>query len=309
MTRLLAALMALGFFAVFLATQAAAEGRGKLGYGLLLTNDVLGDTRDRWRTGSFASSLVLGPVGRQGLPDRFGSVLEIRFNGEVIGPENLATPAPLDRRYAQALSLGLHTHFQRGAVEYALGGDLVFTGPMVGLDHVQEAMHDVLGGRDASPAVKAAQVGNGVHPTLVFEMGRSFEIGRKARLRPFVEARAGVETLARVGADLTIGEFGANGLLIRAPDTGQRFVAADGGAQPGLSLLLGADIAHVANSAFLADAGPVRLEETRSRARAGLQLRMRGGSSLFYGLTWLDKEFASQREAQVVGSLQLRVKF
>ncbi|MEQ9260669.1 MAG: DUF2219 family protein [Roseovarius sp.] len=311
MARLLAALFALGFFAVFLATQAAAgDARTRIGYGLLITNDVFGDTHDRWRTGSFASSLVLGaPSHAEALPERLGALLEIRFNGEVIAPENLANPAPADRPYAQALSLGLHSHFQRSGVEYALGADLVFTGPMVGLDHLQERLHDITGGRDASPAVKAAQIGNDVKPSGVFEMGRSFTVGPNARLRPFFEARAGVETLARVGADLTIGGLGQGGLMVRAPVSGHRFVAVGGAPRPGLSMVLGADIARVGDSAYFRSAGPARLEETRTRARAGLSWQTRRGASLFYGLTWLDKEFTTQREAQVIGSAQLRLRF
>lgn len=311
MARLLAALFALGFCAVFLATQAVAgEARTKLGYGLLITNDIFGDTHDRWRTGSFASSLVLGaPSHTVALPERFGALLEIRFNGELIGPENLATPAPADRPYAQALSLGLHSHFQRGGVEYALGADLVFTGPMVGLDHLQERLHDITGGRDASPAVKAGQIGNDVKPVGVFEMGRSFTLGPNARLRPFFEARAGVETLARVGADLTFGAPGQGGLMVRAPVSGHRFVAVSNTPRPGLSMVFGADIAHVADSTYFRSAGPARPEETRSRARAGLSWQTRRGARLFYGLTWLDKEFTTQREAQVVGSVQFSLRF
>ena len=309
MGRLLAALLALGFCAVFAVTQAAAQERQRLGYGLLITNDALGDGYDRWRTGSFASSIKFGPSVQGGLPETFGSVLELRFNGEVIAPANLATPAPLDRRYAQQLSLGLHTHLQRGGFEYAVGADLVFTGPMVGLDHVQESLHDVLGGRDASPAVKAAQVGDDVIPAVVLEAGRSFTLGERARLRPFLEARAGPETLVRVGADFTLGHFGTDSLLVRAPVTGHRFAVADEAAYGGLSLVLGADVAHVADSAYLPNTGPVSLEQTRTRARAGMHWRGTGGSSLFYGVTWLDEEFSTQPEGQVLGSVQFRISF
>lgn len=304
MSRLLAALCVV--FA--LNSQAAAETRTWQGWGLLVTNDSLGDTHDRWRTGSFASSHVWAQGWSGMLPDRFGALIELRINGEVLGPENLAAPAPLDRRYGQALSFGLHTHFQPGVIAWSIGADLVVTGPQTGLDHLQEALHDVLGGRDASPAVKAAQVGNDVKPTLVLEAGREFALGDTVRLRPFVEARAGVETLLRAGADLTIGGFGQGGLLVRAPVTGQRFGAIEGAPQAGLSAMFGADIAHVADSEFFTS-GPVRLRETRARARAGLHWRSRAGTSVFYGLTWLDREFVTQRESQVVGSVQLRVKF
>lgn len=304
MSRLLAALCVL----IIHLSPAAAEERSRQGFGLLVTNDSLGDTSDRWRTGSFASSLVWAPEWQGRLPRRFGSLVELRINGEVVGPENLAAPAPLDRRYGQALSFGVHTHFQPGTIAWSAGADLVATGPQTGLDHMQEALHDVLGGRDASPAVKAAQVGNDVHPTLVLEAGREFALGGTVRVRPFVEARAGIETLLRAGADLTFGRFGQGGLLVRAPVTGQRFSVIEDAPYTGFSAMFGADIAHVADSEFHA-AGPVRPRETRARARAGLHWRSHAGTSVFYGLTWLGREFTTQREDQVVGSLQLRVKF
>jgi len=293
---------------ITLALPAVAQERAAH-YGLLVTNDSIGDGHDRWRTGSFASSLAYAPGWRGELPRGFGGVWELRFNGQVIGPENAATPAPGDRVYAQALSFGLHTHFTSGAVEYSLGGDLVLTGPMTQLDHLQEALHDIVGGRDASPAVKAAQISNDIDPALVLEAGREFRLGRSARLRPFVEARAGVETLLRAGADLTLGRFGQSGLLVRAPVTGQRFSAIRDAPYQGFSLILGADVAHVAKSEFLPSRGVARLSETRARARAGLHWRSRAGTSAFYGLTWLGEEFDAQREGQMLGSVQLRVQF
>jgi len=304
MSRLLVALCVL----IVLFSPAVAEERSWQGFGLLVTNDSLGDTHDRWRTGSFASSLVWGSEWSGRLPRRFGALLELRINGQVVGPENPAMPAPLDRRYGQALSFGVHTHFQPGAIAWSVGADLVATGPQTGLDHMQEALHDVLGGRDASPAVKAAQIGNDLHPTLVVEAGREFALGTAMRLRPFVEARAGIETLLRAGADLTVGRFGEGGLLVRAPVTGQRFSAVAGTPYSGFSAMFGADIARVADSEFY-PAGPVRPRKTRAGARAGLHWRSHAGTSIFYGLTWLGREFATQREAQVVGSVQLRVKF
>lgn len=305
MTRLSALLCA----ALLLTSPAEAQERGGYTFGMLVTNDTLGDGHDRWRSGSVASSHVWAPGWSGGLPRDIGSVLELRVGAEILGPENLATPAPVDRVYAQALSFGLHTHFKPRAIEYSVGADLVLTGPMTQLNHVQDVLHDVLGGRDAAPAVKAAQVSNDVDPAVVFEAGREFRLGGKARLRPFVEARAGIETLARAGADLTFGRFGQGGLLVRAPGTGHRYSVIQEAPYSGLSLMLGGDIAHVADSEFLPARGPVRLRETRSRARAGLHWRSRAGSSVFYGLTWLGREFAGQREEQIVGSVQLRLKF
>ncbi len=279
------------------------------GFGLLVSNDTFGDGHDRWRSGSFASSYVWAPDLGAGLPASPGEVIEFRFNGEILAPENISRPAPRDRRYAQALSFGLHTHFRRRAMEYAVGADLVVTGPVTQLDHLQKAFHSVLGGRTLSPAVKAAQISNDVDPTLVIEAGREFPFGARMRLRPFIEVRWGIETLLRAGGEVTLGRFGQGGLLVRAPDTGQRFSAVQEAPYRGFSLVLGGDVAHVINSDFFPSTGPVRLRETRARARLGLHWRNRKGTSLFYGLNWLGKEFEGQREGQFAGSLQLRLKF
>ena len=42
-------------------------------------------------------------------------------------------------------------------------------------------------------------------------------------MRPFVEARAGIETYARVGFDLTIGSLLERELLVRDPVSGHRY--------------------------------------------------------------------------------------
>ena len=304
MARLLAALCA----SCLLALPAAAQERG-LHYGLLVTNDVIGDGDDRWRTGSFASSLAYAPGWSGALPHGLGQLWELRFNGEIISPENPVTPAPGDRPYAQALTVGLHTRFKPDVIDYALGGELVVTGPQTHLDDVQEGLHDIFGGDDPSSAVKAGQISDDVDPALVAEAGREFRLGGTARLRPFVEARAGVETLLRAGADLTLGRFGQGGLLARAPVSGQRYSVIEEAPYQGLSLVLGADIAHVADSEFLPSNRAVHEQDTRSRARAGVHWRNRAGSSLFYGVTWLEEEFSTQPDSQVVGSLQLRIKF
>jgi hypothetical protein len=305
MYRLLVAVCA----ALLFHSAAHATERQKQGFGLMVTNDVLGDTHDRWRTGSFESSWIFAPDWNGQAPERFGELLELRINGEIVGPENLATPGPLDRRYGQVLSIGLHTHFQPNQIDYAMGLDVVVTGSQVGLDDVQTILHDVTGGRDPSPAVLAAQISNGVHANGVFEAGRRYPLGGNATLRPFVEVRAGTETLARAGADLTFGQFGSTGLLVRNPVSGLRLSAVEDSAYRGASFIVGADVAYVEDSIFIASNGPVRLEDTRSRARAGVHWRTQAGSSVFYGVSWLDKEFNTQRESQIVGSLQLRLKF
>ncbi len=308
MTRLLAA--ALAAIALWSAGQAAhAAPRERIGYGWLTTNDIIGDLHDRWQTGSFASSRIWGPGWTGRLPQGFGQVLELRFNGRVVSPQNLTIPAPGDRPFGGALALGLHTHFARGGIDYAVGVDVVVTGPQTGLDDFQKSLHDVLGGRDISGRVRRNQVGDDVTPELVLEAGRDIPLGGNARLRPFAEARWGFETLARVGVDLTIGQRGRDGLLVRAPVTGHRYVVVKRDTAPGASFVLGADVAYVDDSELLSRDRGIRLTDARTRVRAGVNWQTRRGPSVFYGLTWLGKEFEAQKEGQIVGSLRLRLNF
>jgi hypothetical protein len=292
---------------VGVAGAAQADERHRIGYGVIFTNDLIGDGDDRWRTGSVASSRVYAPGWEGQAPPRFGELLELRFNGEIIAPEDVSSPAPVDRPFAGALSLGLHTHMTRGRVEYTLGADLVVTGPQTGLDDFQDWLHDAVGGDNIGHAARRAQIDDGVYPTGVIEAGRSFDFGT-ARLRPFAEARAGVETLVRAGADITIGRLTQGEMLVREPVTGQRYrVVREEGA--GTAFVLGADIAWVGDSEFLPASAVVTPEDYRSRVRGGMLWEGRSGASVFYGLTWLSEEFEQQDEGQVVGSLKFRLRF
>ena len=299
-------LFAAGTFLLLTALGLAqpASARERLGYGRLISNDFIGEGQDRWRSGAVASSRVWGPAWDGQLPDRAGDLLELRFLGQIIAPENLEAPAPGDRDYATALSFGLHSHFDLGGYETAVGGDLVITGEETGLPDLQDALHDVLGVAGPSEATRAAAVASGVHPTLVLESGRSFSAG-PAQLRPFVEGRLGDETLLRAGIDISFGAIGQGELLVRDPVTGQRYrVVQDDGAR-GTSFVLGGDIAHVSSSIYLSD---TELREERSRLRAGMHWQ---GDTMsgFYGLTWMGEEFSGQDEGQVIGSVRMKFEF
>ncbi|MDA3859582.1 MAG: DUF2219 family protein [Roseovarius sp.] len=304
MTRLIA--LALGLCAG-LSTMALAEGRERIGYGLIFTNDVIGDTKDRWRTGSVASSRVWADGWNGAAPAGVGDLLEFRFNGEVIAPEDLSRPAVQDRPFVGALSFGLHTHFKPAWIEYSAGADLIVTGSQTGLDDFQDFIHDIVGERNISGRVRRNQVDNAFRPAGVFEAGREFSYGM-ARIRPFAEARVGVEDLVRAGADITIGMLTRNELMIREPVTGQRYraVRAD---RPGLAFVLGGDIAYVDNSDYLPARSGITITEDRARLRGGAHWEGRRGGSLFYGVTWLSEEFDQQSEGQVVGSVQFRLRF
>lgn len=293
---------------VFFVPLAEAQDRMRLGYGRLVTNDFIGDGKDRWRTGGIQSSRVWGPAWTGAAPARFGELIELRLGAEIVAPDDLAQLSPTDRAYAGALSVGLHTHFQRGQTEFAVGGDLVFVGPQTGLDDFQDALHDLLNVTRPSDAVRAGQIGNAITPTAVVEVGQSFALGERAAIRPFFEGRVGNETLARVGVDLTIGQLGRGELLVRDAVTGQRYRAVEAD-WSGYSLVVGGDVAAVSDSQFLPEGGAARLRDTRERLRAGVTWRSETGISAFYGVTYLGKEFEGQSEGQVVGSVRLRVPF
>jgi hypothetical protein len=276
------------------------------GFARLFSNDALGDGHDRWRSGSYMVSQLRAPQWHGTLPTRFGEVLEYRFRTEIIAPASLTNPGPGDRRYAGVVSFGLHSHFALGASEARLGGELVFTGPQTGVGAFQREAHELFG--IAPPRVLGTQIPNHVYPTLSAELGRSFRIGRATSLRPFIEAQAGVETLARIGADLTFGAGHDGALMLRDTVTGQRVEGIRGQWTPGLTFTLGGDLAHVADSRYLPSGGAAALSDSRARLRAGLQWRGEK-SEVFYGLTWLGREFDTQAEDQLIGSLRLRLRF
>ena len=283
-----------------------SEGRSRIGYGNLITNDLIGDGKDRWRTGSIASSRLWGYGWGGQAPAGFGELLELRILGQIMAPSNLRNPATGDRPWAGALSIGLHTHMQRDELEIALGGDLVFVGPQTGLFSFQDALHDLVGTTEASEATRTAQIQNTLRPTLVGELGRTVDLSERTRLRPFVEARLGDESLVRIGADLTIGNVGLGELLVRDPVTGQRYRTMYD--DTSLSWTVGADVAHVASSVYLPKGRGYDLEHQRHRLRAGLHWQS-GQSDLFYGVTYLSEELSTQAEGQLVGSIRLRLRF
>lgn len=292
---------------MLLPQDAQAQQRERIGYGRLITNDYIADGQDRWRTGSVQSSRVWGRGWSGALPTQPGEILELRFGAEIIAPDDLATPAAGDRPYATALSAGLHTHFDRNGIDIALGADLVMTGPQTRLDKLQEAFHDLVGVDKASDATRAAQVGNAIHPTLVAEAGRTFDVAATARMRPFLEARAGIETLVRAGVDVTFGELGRGELMVRDSVTGQRYRAITEDFS-GFAFVMGGDIASVADSAYLPASSGVAARDLRTRLRAGVHWQG-GQMAAFYGLTYLGKEFEGQDEGQFLGSIRLDLNF
>ncbi len=286
------------------ATSVAAE---QVGYGRLIVNDFLGDGHDRWRSGSIAASHVYGAPWQGALPSSPWENYELRILGQVIAPANLRSPTAGDRPYAAALSLGLHTHFQRNAIEYSMGGDVTVVGPQNGISDFQSWLHDRFGIEGPSDAVLSSQVGNEIAFTGVLEAGRVFALGAKAEARPFIEARAGDETLLRAGVDLTFGTSGPQDLWVRDPISGHRYRTM-ARQDRGVSFLLGADVAYVDSSIFLPASSGVTVEDTRSRVRAGIHWQGKR-HSVFYGASWLSPEFVGQDSGQVVGALRINFDF
>lgn len=289
-----------------LSTPAVAQDRATLGYGRLFSNDYLGDGRDRWRTGSYAISRISGPEWTGDLPTGLGEVLEYRFRTEIIAPVNLSVNSPDARRYVGALSFGVHSHFALGSAEASLGAGVVVTGEQTGIGRFQRWVHDKMDLPE--PVVLDNQIGNGFHPMLLAEAGQTYSYGDSVKVRPFVEAQAGVESFVRIGGDVVVGNFGNGGLMLRDVVTGQRYVGVEGNNEPGFSLVLGADVAQIFSSVYLPSSGTVEASESRERLRAGLHWQG-AKTSVFYGVTWLSKEFKTQPEEQMVGSLNVRMRF
>lgn len=279
----------------------------QLGYGRLVNNDFLGDFQDREQTGSYVSSRIYGKAWAGKLPTRAGEFLEFRLQADIKAPDNLVTPAAGDRLFAGSVSFGLHTHYQRSGYEFAMGGEIVATGPQTRLDQFQTALHDGLGVAPPSNATRSAQIGDNIYPGVVVELARPFALGARSNIRPFFEARAGVETLARAGVDIEIGSLTSSDLMVRDGITGQRYRTILLG-EGGVSFVLGADTAVVADSVYLPTSRGFTLTDHRDRARAGVYWQ--GESSHgFLGVTYLGREYSAQSSEQLVGSIRLALKF
>ncbi len=297
----------LAFLAALCAAGPAfAEDRVTLGWGRLFTNDALGDGQDRWRTGSYAVSRLSGPRWSGDLPPTFGSILEYRFSAETIAPANLVTGAPDDRRYAGALSFGAASYADLQGFDAMIGAGFTAIGPSTGLGQFQSLAHQIFG--LAQPGVLDDQIPDQIALYGTAEVARPVTLGTNLAFRPFVAAQIGAEDLLRLGGDVILGRLGQKDLLLRDTATGQLYRGIKGDPDPQVSLVLGGDIARVFDSAFLPDGGSVTMTPNRQRLRAGLLVQ--GQSvSVFSGLTYLGREFDTQPEGQVLGSLTVSLNF
>jgi len=295
----------ISLFPLLPATQAIGQERQTLGWGRLFDNDALGDTRDRWHSGSYSVSMLRGREWDGQRPPGLGEILEYRISGATISSGDLTDPPPIDRRYAGLLSIGVHSHLDWQGFDTTLGADLVAIGPQTGAGNFQTWLHDLL---NVGKPDLSNQLGDSLHPTFRAELGRDLALAGETTLHPFIAAEAGVETLLRVGGDLIIGSFGQDALMLRDTTTGQRYLGIRGEGSAGLSFMLGGDMARVFETALLPEGGAVTASDTRTRLRAGLNWQGES-SSMFYGVTYMGPEFDEQPEGQFVGSVNLNLRF
>lgn len=292
-------------FAIFGCVVAPVSQAQDLGVARLFSNDFLGDGQDRWHTSSYVVSAMRGPALGGKAPQTFGTLFEHRFRSEAIAPANLASPAADDRLYAGVVSYGVHSHARSETLEQRIGVDAVVVGPQTGVESLHSWLHDAIGAPTSDGIV---QLPNAIYPTVSGEVAMPLRAGG-IRIRPFAEAQFGVENFARVGADFFLSDFEPSGLRLRDVTTGQLYTApSKGHGRSGMEFVLGADVARVWSSHYLSGTDGNVTEPVRWRGRAGVQINA-PQADVFYGVTWLTPEFEAQPEGQLVGSLNVNLRF
>lgn len=277
-----------------------------VGVSRLFNNDFLGDGNDRWRTGSYEVSVTFGEQVLDGLPTTAFALMQYRLRSEILAPADLslATAFP-DRPYAGVIGLGAFTHFQKGAYNVSYGGELVFVGPSTGVGRFQKWAHKQIGAQ--TPMMLADQLPDHIYPTVQGEISRNMRAG-DTLFRPFAEAQVGVESYARVGIDAIFGKNLSRNFFVREPITGHLVSNVRSSDDRSFGFMMGGDVAYVGDSKLLPESRGYTVESMRPRARAGFVYEGEN-AGLFYGLTWLGKEFEGQKESQVTGSLNVKFNF
>ncbi len=282
-------------------------GEKKVQISSVFTNDFLGDGEDRWRTGSLDVSATFGGGDLRDLPTAAWERYQLRFRGEIISPSNITTPSSTDRQYAGVVGLGLFTHFQKNSYDLYYGGELVFVGDSTGIGDLQRSFHEALDILPPSDAVLDNQIENAIYPTAHGGISKNFRAERRL-MRPFAEVQAGAETFVRAGVDFVLGGTLVNDFLLRDSVSGQLIGHSLTDNSRGFGFLVGADAAYVVDSNYLPNSGTLAFESFRPRARAGIAYQQKK-FGLFYGVSWLGKEFEAQQSSQVVGTINLNVSF
>ena len=290
---------------VFTCLAVPALAGDRVGFSAATTNDSLGEYLDRWQSSSVQVDVFTAHAWTGEVPARFGEVLNWRFRTDILTPEDLDNPDPDDRRHAAILAFGVHSMAARGAWDARIGGDLVVIGPQTKQLEFQRELHKILGFE--RPQLEDFQIGNSTTGQISGEAGWTYQ-GDGWHARPFIEAQIGPEDLVRTGVDLTFGSMGRDDLMVRLPATGHLVPGILGETGRGASFFLGADIAWVEDSIYLPESLGYELTDYRARARAGVAYEF-DRLNLFYGISWLSEEFEAQRESQIVGALQLGLRF
>lgn len=269
----------------------------RLIFSRLMTNDYIGDGDDRWRTFAYGISALR--------PLKDGSITEVRIRTEVIAGSKfkLRPNEDPDRHMVGILGFGAYRAGEVGKVDYRIGLDVVAVGPQTGVVELLGQFHELIDQGGPSTQVKALQVPNEIFLSIAGEIGRRFSVGNTS-IRPWAAATGGPEPLARMGVDLVWGHV-SGGFGVRDEVTGWRVPVLKDRHPQGVSFLTGIDIARVAKSAYIPNDD---LVHSRVRVRAGGLVDFSGGR-VFYGATYLSKEFRVQSEAQIVGSVTLSVHF
>jgi hypothetical protein len=269
----------------------------ELSFSRLLTNDYIGDHKDRWRTFSYGAS-VLKPLND-------GGVAELRFRAEIIAGKKLKLAAgeTPDRRMVGVWGLGIYHSNPVGSGDYRAGVELTFIGPQTRLVSLQKHAHELLGQHGPSARAQELQVPDDVLVSVSGEYGRNYEFD-KAVWRLWTAASTGSETIARGGLDFTSGHA-AGDFGVRDEVTGWRLPVYQARGKHGRSFVAGVDFSHIKDSNYIEKDGLIR---NRVRLRAGALADFAGGR-IFYGVTYLSEEFRKQDQPQVVGSVTLSISF
>lgn len=294
---------------ISMAPASHAQDFGYLGFGYQVANDFIGDGHDRWRTGSAQASVMFGRDWNGHLATQYFDTLELRTSAEIAAPDNLDSPAQGDRNYAGVARLGVHSHFneQLSRANFDIGLGIEVIGPQTKLDELQANFHRLIGSKDASDETRAGQIGDDLSAYGHFEAARTLDLGDSVRVTPFAEGHAGLETFARVGADFELGGLVQDELRVRDYTTGQTYTAIRG-TSSALTMIAGADVGYMSDSALMPDDADYDMIQQRARVRTGVMWRGQQSSASF-GVTYLSKEFDNQDEGQLLGSFNLKYKF
>lgn len=279
-----------------------------IGRSSVFNNDYFGDGDDRWRSGSYSRSTYFGEPWSGEIPhDR--SIYELRFRGEVIAPTDASEPPQIgERSYVGVAAAGAFRHFRQGDTKFRLGAELVTIGPQTGISSFVTEAHELLGFKTVRAT--EGELGNDIIPTASVEIYRTVERTRSRRfeIRPFVELQAGVETFARVGADLFFGQSVSGDFMTRDVVTGQMLTVVNVHRLSGLTPTIGVDFAYVWDSRYLPSSRGVAPKSVRARVRTGLRSQSEN-RDVFFGLTWLSPEYEGQPNGQILGSISVDARF